>query len=159
MKSARIVGAMAYGAAAAGAGLGTLALSGDALDVRTIREVAPLAFVIGALAGYGVVSSWPRSLGGAILTGVLTAVAVLVLFSALYLLGDALIEAVRRSSEDTATGGGAAAAVTDAMGRLRERLPTGAPLAVGAFAAAGLLLWLLGAIGRLLRRKPREQDA
>lgn len=153
MKSARVFGALTYGCAAAGAGLGALALSGDTLDVRTIREVAPLAFVIGGFAGYGVVSSWPRGLGGAVLKGALTAIAVLVLFSALYLLGDALIEAVRRD------GGGGSQVVAAATARLRERLPVAAPLAIGAFAAAGLTLWLMAAIGRALRRKPKAQDA
>lgn len=145
MNSARIFGALTYGAAAVGAGLGALSLSGDALDVRTIREVAPLAFVIGAISGFGVVGVWPRSLGGAILVGVLTAIAALVFFIALYLFGDALIEAFR--------GGSAADAVRDAMKRLQERLPIAAPLAIAGFAAAGLLLWLLGALGRLVRGK------
>lgn len=153
MKSARITGAILYGCAAAGAGVGALALSGDALDVKTVREVAPLAFVIGAMAGLGVVSHWPRRLGGAMLTGAFTALAVLVLFSAFYILGDAIIEAARNG------GGGVSQTVAAAMGRLKERLPTAGPLAIGAFTLSGALLWIFAAIGRAARRRPRTQDA
>ena len=151
MISARILGAILYGAAAAAAGLGAAVLNGDALDVRTVREIAPLAFVVGAISGFGVVSSWPRNMSGSVITGVVMAVTALVFFSALYLIGEAFITA--------AIGDGPADPVSKASERLSERLPYGIPLAIGAFAAAGFLLWMLGAIGRGVRRGFRTRDA
>ena len=152
MTSARIFGALAYGAAAVGAGLGAEALTGDGvLDVRAVREIAPLAFTIGALSGFGVVSAWPRRLGGAMLTGAVMAVTALVFFCALYLIGDALIMAAR--------GEGSVDAVREASKRLSARLPVGVPLTVGAFVAAGAALWLLAACARLVRRLFRARRA
>ncbi|MCI4665278.1 MAG: hypothetical protein MRY74_11210 [Neomegalonema sp.] len=142
MTSARIFGALLYGAAAAGAAIAALHIN-DEMTVRAMRESAPLAFLLGGFLGFLVVSAWPRWLLGAVLTGILMAAPAIVFFSALYLVGDALIA--------SAQGLSASDAVFAAMKRLQERLPIATPLVVASFAAAGFVLWVLAAIGRLFR--------
>lgn len=139
--AARAVGALLYAAAAAGAAAGALALGG-ALDTQSLREAAPLAAVLGGALGAGVNSHWPTRAGAALLTGVLTALVGLVFFCGLFLLGSTFIEAF--------LGHSATDAIAGASRRLGERLPLAAPLAMGGFGAAGLVMWLLGLLGRTL---------
>lgn len=148
--AARWVGAALYALAAAGAAIGTLALDGP-LDPRQLREVAPLAAVLGGLLGLLVNERWPLRWDSAVATGFLTAFVGVVFFSALYLFGDAVIESWR--------GGGAAAeSVSAASERLAAHLPVASALAIGAFALAGLIMWALAALGRWLFGR-RERGA
>ncbi len=136
---ARIVGAVLFAAAAAAASYGALWGGGEgAPDLRAVRETAPLAAVVGALLGYPTPRDWPKGIGAGLLGGALTAVVGLILFVAVYLFGDAVIEAAR--------GGDAGDAVADATARIAARLPLGAPMAIAAFAAAGALHWLIGSV-------------
>ncbi len=133
---ARWAGAAMFGIAAAVAAATPLALDGD-LTVRTLRETAPLAGGIGAVIGFLVVTRWPRSMGGAVTIGLMSAFVAFVFFSMMYLFGEAVIAAFR--SEQA---GGAIAAASD---RLWDRLPLGILSALVAFSAAGLLLRGIGA--------------
>lgn len=144
--AARWVGGLLYACAAAAAAVGALAIDGG-LSVQAIRESAPLAAVLGGLLGFGVNSHWPRRYDTAMATGLLTAIVAIVFFSGLFLLGSTFIEAYLGHSTTEAVAG--------ASRRLGEVLPTAAPLAAGGFVLAGVVMWALGAIGRLLRR-PRE---
>ncbi len=131
----RLAGALAYGIAACVTAMGALLLSGDSLDMRILRETLPLALVSGGLAGYVSVRHWPRQRGAAARAGAQTAMAVLAVFCAAYLFGDALIESLQ--------GGGTVTALGDGAARLIIRLPGAALLAVLSFSGAGLLLWSL----------------
>lgn len=138
------MGALLYGAAAAAAATGALAFDGP-IDLGHVRETAPLAAVVGAVLGYGVNERWPMRWETAAGTGFLTAFVGVVFFSGLYLFGDAVIQAyLGQSSVD---------AVGDAAQRLKQRLPIAAPLAVGALTIAGVVMWILGALGRRLFRR------
>ena len=149
--AARWVGALLYAFAAAAAAAGALAID-DALSLRALRESAPLAAVLGGLLGFGVNSHWPRRYDTAMAAGLLTAIVAIVFFCGLFLLGSTFIEAYLGHSPTEA--------VADASRRLGERLPVAAPLAVGAFVLAGLVMWAIGGIVRLLGRGRgrREND-
>lgn len=131
----RWVGAGLYAAAGAVVGAATLFADGSFSGVR-LREVAPLAALVGAGIGAAVCVEWPRRPSVAILRGAVAALVGLVFFSALYLFGDALIEA--------AQGGRPADAVAAAVDRLAARLPIAAPMAFVAFSAAGVLHFAAG---------------
>ena len=146
--AARWVGALLYAAAAAGAAIGALFLDG-ALSATAIRESAPLAALLGGVLGYGVNSRWPVRVDAALATGLLTALIALVFFSGFFLVSSAFIEAY--------LGRSATEAVAAASGRLGEHLPIGAGLAIGAFASAGLVMWILGALGRLIFGRRAEK--
>ena len=147
----RWVGALLYAAAAAAAAVGALAAEGPP-SFTAIRESAPLAAVLGAVIGFGVNSRWPQRFDAAIATGLLTALISLVFFSGLFLVSSAFIEAY--------LGRSATEAVAAASSRLGQHLPVGAPLAVAGFVAAALLMWVFGAIGRLLfRERPSKNNA
>lgn len=148
--AARWVGALLYAAAGAGTAIGVLALEGP-LDPRQLREVAPLAGLLGGLLGLGVNERWPLRADAAIATGFLTAIVGLVFFAGLYLFGDGVIVAY--------LGGDAAKAVVEASRRLGDRLPVAAPLAIVAFMAAGLVLWMFAALGRRLFRARKADPA
>ncbi|MEL6979780.1 MAG: hypothetical protein AAGM38_14010, partial [Pseudomonadota bacterium] len=122
--AARWVGALLYAAAGAAAAIAVLAAEGP-LDLRQIRETAPLAALLGGLLGLGVNERWPLRADAALATGFLTALVGLVFFCGLYLFGDAVIEAY--------LGGDPAKAVVDASQRLGQRLPLAAPMTIGAF--------------------------
>lgn len=152
--AARWVGALLYAAAGAAAAIAVLAAEGP-LDLRQIRETAPLAALLGGLLGLGVNERWPLRADAALATGFLTALVGLVFFCGLYLFGDAVIEAY--------LGGDPAKAVVDASQRLGQRLPLAAPMTIGAFMLAGLALWIIAAAGRRVfraaeaRRKARAE--
>jgi len=130
------VAAAAYGLAAACTGIGVLGLTGDGLDVRAVREVAPLAVLLGAAVGFASVKAWPTTAAAGVSAGIRSALAVLIVFSLVYLAGDLVIELAR--------GGQAGPALNDAAGRLWARLPLAVLLAAVSFAGAGALLWVLG---------------
>lgn len=133
---ARWAGLLLYALAAAAAAVAPLALEGEA-SVRALRETAPLAALIGGVMGFFVVTRWPRTTGGALAVGFLSAFVAFVFFSMLYLFGEALITAFQ--------GGEAGAAIAGATGRLWARLPMGALSAVIAFGVASLILRAIGA--------------
>ncbi len=132
---ARWLGAGVFGVAGLLAGLGALAVSGDPLDWRTVREVAPLALVLGALAGYRCFPAWPLGPAGYALSAAKAGGAVLALFVVLYLAGDGVIE--------LAQGRGLMPALMDGAGRLLDRLPGALFMTILAFAGGGILLWLM----------------
>lgn len=142
--AARWVGALLYAVAAAGAAVGALSVDGEP-SLTAIRESAPLAGVIGGLIGFGVNTRWPLRLDAAIATGLLTAVIALVFFSGLFLVSSGFIEAF--------LGGSATEAVSSASKRLGAHLPIGGALATGGFVGAAVLMWIMGALGRLLFRR------
>ena len=142
--AARWVGALFYAAAAAGAAIGAVAVDGEP-SLTAIRESAPLAGVIGGLIGFGVNARWPLRLDAAIATGLLTAIIAIVFFCGLFLVSSAFIEAF--------LGGSATEAVSSASQRLGKHLPVGGGLAAGGFVAAAVLMWVLGAVGRLIFRR------
>lgn len=135
--SARLSGALLFAIAGAAAGAGAVGFDGE-LDLRRLREAAPLAALVGGLLGYLVSLDWPRRAAAGALRGMVTALIGVVFFSGLYLFGDAVIEA--------ALGGDAGGAVADAMRRLSERLPLAVPLALLSFGIAGFLHWALGVL-------------
>ena len=148
---AKLAGAALYAGAAAGATYGVLALEGP-VDFTQLRESVPLAAVIGAVLGFGVNPRWPTRADSAVATGLLPALAGDVIFSGLYLVASAFIEAY--------LGRNAAEAVSGASSRLGRYLPVGGPLTIGAFMGAALLMWAMGAVGRALfgRRAAAEKE-
>jgi hypothetical protein len=139
---------MLFALAAAAAAVAPLLFDGS-LSMRSLRETAPLAALIGAGIGAAVMTRWPRSIGGALATAVLSAFVAFVFFSMLYLFGEAVISAYRSEP--------AGAAIAAASGRLWDRLPIGAASAVVAFGVAALILRAIGAgVLALAERKARR---
>lgn len=129
-------------AIAAAAAASAAVLFGPEPSLRGLREAAPLAALVGGGLGYAVTGDWPRGPFAGLGRAVVAAFVGIVFFCAFYLFADAVIEAAR--------GGEASDAVAAASRRLGDRLPLAIPVTIGAFAAAGVLHWLTGA---LLRRK------
>lgn len=149
---ARWAGLLLFAAAAALAVLAPLAIDGT-LSVRSARETAPLAAVVGGLLGWLVITRWPRSFGAAAAMGGLTAFVAFVFFTALYLFGEAIITAFQ--------GEQAGPAIAAATERLWDRLPTGALAALASFILAAIILRALGAaalaIGARRSRRARRR--
>lgn len=140
---ARVFGAILFGSAAVAVVLGVLS-SDRELTMRLLREVAPLAAAIGAVLGASVFKRWPSSATHGVVIGLMSALVAIIFFFALYIFGESVIVAVQ--------GGAPGQAVEDAVSRLVGGLPLGLPLGLAAFAAASLVMWMLGAIGRAFKR-------
>lgn len=143
---ARLMGAGLYGVAAATASLAAVLgpdLAVDAIDGAGLRAAA-VATALGALLGFFVVTAWPRRTDVAIVSAILTALVGLVFFCGAFLIVNALATAI--------AGGSAADAVTQTVAGIAEGLPIAAPLALGAFAVAGLLLRIFAGVGRRFGR-------